>query len=114
MSDIVGKMRKVVKFYKNTPAQQGAGWKDNYALLLTTRGYLKKDFGDRNGAFGEISSDSSFTLFVRKQDALQNNLSVSIKLIIDNYWYTINSWEEVEHLVLFYRFKIHRKEKEVA
>lgn len=70
----------------------GAGGKDVYTTLLTTRASLKEPSGSRNGAFMEIQGGASSTITTRYQQALWNALSMSMKLIIDGVTYTVQSW----------------------
>lgn len=93
------------------PTSQGAGFKDNYGVLLTTRGYLRNSHGNRNLLNGEIEGQSTFLLTVRYQDALAANLSISTKIIVNNVWHTIDSFtkKEEEHR-FYYEFKLNRKE----
>src|SRR5688572_5564415 len=104
--DLVGQMKKVVTFKQNTPSTQGAGGKDSYSDLLTTRGYLKKSSGSRNPAYSDILGDNSWTLIVRKQAALTSALSMSLKIEIDNKLFTIQSWEDVNEDNALYKFSL--------
>jgi hypothetical protein len=109
--DLIGKMRSSVRFCINTPTAQGAGGTDNYGVLLTTRGWLRKSSGNRSLVFGEIAAQSSFVLMVRYQQAITANISISTKLIIDNIWHTVDSWQKKEEgLNFYYEFKLNRKE----
>lgn len=109
--DLIGKMKSSVRFCINMPTAQGAGHKDNYGVLLTTRGWLRKSHGNRTLTFGEIEGQSGYLLTVRYQQALAANLSISTKIIINNVWHTVDSWDkkEEEHKT-YYEFKLNRKE----
>lgn len=110
MSDLVGNMDKVVVFKQNAPTALGAGNKDGYSTLLTTRGYLKKSVGSRNSGFSDILGDSSYFLTVRKQAALTAALKMSLKVEIENRTYTIQGWEDIEEEHFYYRFSLTRQD----
>jgi hypothetical protein len=104
MSDLIGKMDKVCELLQNTPTAQGAGAVDSYAVLLTTRGYLKKSSGSRSLQFADISVNDSWSLIVRKQNQMVNNLRRDMKWRIDNRTFTIDSWEDIEEEHFYYKF----------
>lgn len=68
--DLIGQMDAVITFHRNTGQDSGAGGKDRYEELVTTRGYLKKGGGSRTGSFAEVLGSNSWTLIVRKQTVL--------------------------------------------
>lgn len=106
--DLIGRMRYVVYFCLNAPTAKGAGFQDNYGALVQTRGDLRKSSGSRSNVFNEIEADSSYTLWVRRQIAILNNITVAAKFVIDNVWYTVTSWEEVDHLYI--KIQVNKKE----
>ncbi len=110
MSDLIGQMRKSVQFCLNIPSSQGAGYTDNYGVLLTTRGKLEQSSGNRSLSFGEIEGRSSHTLIVRYQQAIEVNVSISAKWLIDGVFYTIESWEKIEEINFYYKFRVNKKE----
>jgi hypothetical protein len=114
MGDLVGNMRKVCALCLNIPTSQGAGYTDNYGILLTTRGKLEKSSGSRGLISGEIEGNSSYNLTVRYQQAIDVNLSVSSKWLIDGIFYTIDSWEKVDQINFYYKFRLSKKEPPVS
>lgn len=102
----IGKMREVVDFQVNQPFAVGAGWEDNYVNLLTTRGELRNDSGNRSLSFGEIVDTDSLTLIVRFQNNLANNLRTDTKIIIDSITYTFSSYKLIDQRKHLYEFKI--------
>lgn len=110
MSDLVGNMREVCTLCLNAPANQGAGAVDNYGALLTTRGQLSRSSGNRSLTFGEIQGNSSYILTVRHQQAIESNIVISAKWLINNDFYTIESWEKVGQRDFYYRFVLNKKE----
>jgi hypothetical protein len=108
--DLVGQMRKVVYLCLNQPTAQGAGATDNYGVLLSTRGALKKYSGSRSLLLGEIEGQTSYELTVRYQVAIEQNISISSKFVIDNVWYTISFWEKVDELNYYYKFRLNKTE----
>lgn len=114
MSDLLGQMRTIAKLCLNIPTSQGAGYTDNYGILLTTRGKLEKSSGSRSLLSGEIEGNSSYNLTVRYQQAIDVNLSISSKWLIGGIFYTIDSWEKVEEINFYYKFRLSKKEPPVS
>lgn len=110
MSDLIGNMREVCTLCLNAPSNQGAGAVDNYGALLTTRGQLSRSSGNRSLTFGDIQGNSSFTLTVRHQQAIESNIVISAKWLINNDFYTIESWEKVGQRDFYYKFALNKKE----
>ena len=106
MTDMIGKMDAACELLQNTPVSLGAGNKDQYAILLTTRGYLKKMSGNRTGGLADIALDNSWTLIVRKQAALVNALRADLKWRIGGKVYTIQTWEDVNEDHFYYKFTL--------
>lgn len=106
MSDLIGKMKKICELLQNNPTIQGAGAKDNYSVLLTTRGYLRKSSDSRNMSFGDITQDNSWKLTVRKQDQMVNNLRRDVKWRIDGKTFTIQGWKDIEEEHFYYEFSL--------
>lgn len=103
----IGKLIHRVIFYVNSPTAAGAGFKDSYSTLLTTRGYLRRKSGSRNLSFGAIQNQTSCELYVRYQTLLENNLRSDVKISVNGKLYTIESWEKVEEKAFYYKFEIH-------
>lgn len=103
--DLIGRMDKICDFLINGQTI-GLGAKDNYALAATTRGYLKKGGGRRSGAFGDIAINESWTLIVRKQEAITTNLRVDNKWRIDSRMFAVQSWEDVEEDGFYLKFTL--------
>lgn len=109
--DLIGQMRQVVEFCLNAPVQAGAGQRDNYGILLTTRGRLKPLSAYREATSGEIQGDSGYELIVRYQQAIASTVSISSKWLIGGVFYTIHSWEKKDQeTFLYYRFVLHKKD----
>lgn len=105
----IGNLDKVVVFMVNNSTDLGAGGKDNYVALLTTRGYLTKGGGSRSSAFSDILSGESFTLYVRQQRLLTANLTTSLKAVINGQTYTMQGWEDIEDKHLYYRLNMSKQ-----
>lgn len=103
-------MRSVIRVEQNTPTPMGAGFIDSYTELLTTRGLLVKQTGNRGLDNSAVSQDSRFELFIRFQQALENALNndavKSTRFIhSDGRAFTLVSTEYVsEDKKSFYRF----------
>ena len=105
----IGFLNKVVVFKKNTPTTLGAGSKDAYTTLLTTRGTIRKQNGSRGISFGEILESSSYELIVRVQILLESNLSTSIKVEMDGRLFTVSSWEKIEEKRFYYKIQLNEQ-----
>jgi len=112
--DIIGKLRQTVYYCLNQPLPQGAGFNDNYGVLLTCRGYLRKYNGNRSLSVGEISAESTYKLTIRYQQAVAANLAVSNKFIINNEWYTVSSWTKFDEINQYYEFVLNKTESVAA
>lgn len=110
MSDLIGEMRQSVKLCINVPTAQGSGAIDNYGILLTTRGRLRRSSGGRSLTFSEIEGNSSYTLITRFQQDIEANISISSKWLIDGVFYTVDSWEKVGEIKFYYKFSLSKKE----
>jgi len=104
--DLIGRSDKICELLQNTPVAQGGGNKDAYEVLLTTRGYLKKVGGNRSGGIGDILLDNSWSLIVRKQNALVQALRADLKWRIEDKVYTIQTWEDVNEDHFYYKFTL--------
>ena len=102
----IGEFNKTVVFKQNTPSTLGAGKKDSYTTLLTTKGRLKKQSGSRSLGFGDIQITNSYELLVRYQTSLATNLRADVKIEIENKTYTIQTFEKVGEKDFYYRFII--------
>lgn len=108
--DLIGKMKSVVSFYTNTPASQGAGNTDGYVFLLETRGYLRRDSGNRSLQVAEITTDARYLLTVRYQQLLATNIALSMKIMISGVRYTISSYSKKDERDDYFDFVLFKKE----
>ena len=102
----IGNFDKTVTFLVNNSTDLGAGGKDNYTPLLTTRGYLRKGGGGRTNAFNDIEGNESWTLYTRQQALLAANLTMSLKMLIQGQVFTLQGWEDIEEKHLYFKFNI--------
>lgn len=102
----IGEFTKTVVFKQNTPTTLGAGKKDAYTTLLTTKGRLKKQSGSRSLGFGDIQITNSYELLVRYQSSLATNLRADVKIEIDSKTFTIQTFEKIGEKNFYYRFII--------
>jgi len=102
-------MRSVVSFEQNSPVDDGSGGQvDDFTLLLTTRGRLRKLKGNKNLEQGDIVFDKGYELICRWRSDLVINKDTSI--VINGQRYRINDFElqnEIKHL---YRFIINKND----
>lgn len=102
----IGELKEIVTFKKNTPSTLGAGAKDSYSTLLTTRGRLRKKSGNRTLSFGSIDEHNQWELIVRFQTALETNLRMDVKIEIGGRTFTINSFEKIGEKNFYYVFNL--------
>ncbi len=102
----IGKMRQVVVFLQNNPSPIGAGSKDNYTTLLTTRGQLVSKSGNRSLQFGAIADSSFMTLRCRFNATLAASLRSDTKIVIDGSTYTFTNWTLVDQKKHWYEFQL--------
>lgn len=105
----VGQLNKVVVFKQNTPTTLGAGAKDAYTTLLTTRGSLRKLNGGRGLSFGELLESNSYEMITRYQVALANGLNMAVKVEIESKTYTIQSFEKIGEKKFYYKFILNQQ-----
>lgn len=108
-------MRSLVHFLENNATTSATterdvvttgGLNDNYSLLLTTRGRLRKKSGNRGLDLGLIESKETYELICRYQNALESDLQVDVKILIDGKLFTISSWEKIDEIKHIYRFEL--------
>lgn len=100
-------MRSKVEMLKNVPTDATTGGAiDHYGIIVTTRGRLRKSSGNRALTFGEIINDESYELIMRYQQAIENDLRIDTKFLINGLVYTIDSWEKFEEINFYYRIKM--------
>lgn len=111
MSDLIGQMKKVCTLLINTgQTSTTGGGTDSYSSGPTTRGYLKRDSGDRGQQFGDIVGQNTWTLIVRVQAQITVNLGMGVKWLIDNKRFTVQSWEDINQEGFYYKFKLTQDE----
>jgi len=105
----VGLLNKVIVFKENTPTTLGAGKKDSYSTLLTTRGSMQLKSGNRALDFGKLVQNRQWELIVRFQTELETNLSQSLKVEYDSRTFTIDSWEKMGEKRFYYRITLNEQ-----
>lgn len=104
--DLIGKMDQICELLQNTPVVLGAGNQDQYTVLLTTRGFLKKMNGSRASITADILVENSWQLTVRKQNALVSALRADLKWRIGGKIYTIQTWQDIQEDHFYYLFNL--------
>ena len=103
----IGKLRDSGQLQINTPAQQGAGFKDNYTTLLTCRGNLTKSRGYRELNSSEIDINGDWVWICRYQLAIEGiSNKKAIRWIIDGRRFTVNNYELIDQKKRYYRFTL--------
>ncbi len=102
----IGTMRQVVRMLKNVPTDSGAGAIDHYGVIVTTRGLLRKQSGNRALSFAEIINSEGYEIWLRQEADITNNLRVDNKFLIDGLVYSMDSWELVNEVKFYYRIKV--------
>lgn len=100
----IGQLNNVVTFKVNTPVAHGAGKKDAYTTLLSTRGKMTQLSASRQLAYGSISEGVRWELIVRFETDLEDNLDMSLKVEYSGRTFTIDSWEKVGEKRFYYKF----------
>ena len=99
----IGQMRSKVVFYSNNPVKNDTGGlSDNWSILLTTRGRLRRDSGRKINEQGEIIFSKDYELICRYQNAL--TIDPKGKILIDGAGYRIKDFrlmDEIRHLYIF-------------
>lgn len=106
----IGKLRQIVKVEVNERVALGAGWKDNFMPLLNTRGCLRQESGRRVNEQGEAIITKSWVLYTRFQDNLNNNVSKSMRFVVDNRIFAVASYSLVDQKQRYFRFVLNDKE----
>lgn len=104
--DLIGEMDAICRLMANNPNPLGAGNQDAYTVLLSTRGKLRKRSGNRASVTADIIIQNSWTLTVRKQNALVQALRPDLKWEIRGEWYTVQTWEDLKEDHRFYVFEL--------
>lgn len=107
-----GQLKKVVVFEDNTLTTQGAGKKDGWATLLTTRGFLKKSSSRRSLDNAEKVFDNSWELITRYETALETGLAAkTVRVLIETIYYTIDSFDKIDEKRSYYSFRLTQHDK---
>lgn len=105
----LGDFRDSVQFAGNFPIPKGAGQEDAYTTFFTCRGKLMNTSGRRGLQFSEIAGIDSYELYVRYTTDLWPALKNNGKVSINNVRYTIESFEKVDNLDHFIKFKLSKE-----
>lgn len=92
---LIGDMRSRVKFENNEKTKLGAGSVDNYVEYLTTWGKFRQRGGVRTESGFEQVIETSYQLWVRWQESMELGINNKTKVIIENRFFAINSFEKV-------------------
>jgi len=92
----IGQLRQVVKFERNEPVQLGAGRRDNYVEMVTCRGKLTKKRSSRDQDLADALLRGGWTCEVRFQAGIENYIGKSIRLVIDNMFFTPTGYELID------------------
>lgn len=108
---LIGEMNAPAQLQRNTPTPVGAGFKDNYTEILRTRGKLEKKTGRRVMDSGEILIYSFWVFECRFQAAIENEVEKkSMRWVINNRFFTIDSYELIDQKPFYYRFNLNEEE----
>jgi hypothetical protein len=103
----IGKLRQSGQLQVNTPVQQGAGFKDSFATLLTCRGALSKLRANRELNSAEVNINAAWEWICRVQTAINTVANKkSMRWIIDGRTFTVNNYELIDQKKRFYRFTL--------
>jgi SPP1 family predicted phage head-tail adaptor len=111
----IGELDVKVRFEKNTRQQVagGPGMVDNWDGFLTCKARLRKNSGSRFLDAGEITESNSYTLFIRFQQGLYNEIVAGINLfrvvLDDGRKFTISTWEKEDEQRKWIRMTLNEK-----
>lgn len=103
----IGQLRYRCKFERNEPVDMpGGGQSDYYVEMLTTFGYLKSSQGSRTSEAGELLIYSSNTLICRFQQALINQIDSSVRVLVNNRFFTVVDYQLEDEKRYYYKFSL--------
>jgi hypothetical protein len=109
----IAEMRERGSLQNSSNPAYGYGQKDSYSEvsgLGDVRGRLRKLGGNRTNDFGEVSFSNRWEWIVRFETAIETNLFKSSRWVIENRFFTIDSYELMGNRKRFYRFVLTEKE----
>lgn len=98
-----------MKMERNEPTREGLDNKDNYVEWVTTRGKLVPMSAGRALSLGEASIEGRWELWVRFQVEIENYISKSQKLVINNKFYTLTRYELIGEKKRYYYLQLNEK-----
>lgn len=110
----VGRLdRRVVMQANNPTATASGGSKDgDFSSYATTRGYLKHDSGSKAPSFGDIMLGSDWTLWVRFQQGIEDNLRADNRILIDGTrLFKVKSFELLQEERRFFKIRLEQLTK---
>lgn len=109
----IAELRERGSLQNTTSVAAGFGQKEVYSEvsgLGDVRGRLRKLGGSRRNDFGEVSFSNRWEWIVRFEAAIENNLFKNSRWVIDNRFFTVDSYELMDNRRFFYRFILTEKE----
>lgn len=101
----IGDMRQTGTLQQNHPvANASGGTQDVYVDVLTCRGRLRKQRGNKSLEQGELVMNKGYEWIVRYQAGIVVNTDTVWN--IGGQVYRINDWEKIDEIPHFYRFNI--------
>lgn len=101
---VIGNMRQKGALQNNTPIAYGAGKKDSYAEVATAWGQLKKQSSARVNELGDTTLASNWTWECRFNSDLENLIGKSSRWVIENRFFTITGYEQIDQRRFWYKF----------
>lgn len=109
----IAEMRERGSLQNNSGSVYGHGTKEYFqevSGLGDVRGRLRKLGGSRVSDFGEVTFNNRWEWIVRYETAIETALQKSSRWVIDNRFFTIESYELMDNRKFFYRFVLTEKE----
>lgn len=93
----IGELRQQVLFENNTgrTVVSSGGIQDGYEPFIATRGKLVKNNGRRTSDGYELVQESTYSLWVRWQDRMEDGITMKTNVVVDNRQFAVASIEKV-------------------
>jgi len=95
-------MKTVVRVEVN----QGSNGRDNYVELLTTRCYLVNNAGSRTLEDSEVVLDSGWTMVIRFQTDIEDEIKPSMRFVAENRFFVIQSYKIIDLKKQYYQLRL--------
>lgn len=103
----ISDFRHVVKFeIVVKTANASSGQVESYTNFVTVRGYMKKTHDVRAFDDGYDREIDSYELTTFWRQEIENNLGLGTKVVYDNRFFKVETWELIREQRMFYKIKL--------